>query len=108
MNYNQNHKITQITSETLIVGVDMAKHKVTGFSFGIVIVISVLSLFNSNVRKEVLFDSLLNIMAISLLPVDESVTWKRFRNFSLPFLGIFSSINLVLSLPPLKSLMIVM
>ena len=26
MNYNQNHKITQITSETLIVGVDIAKH----------------------------------------------------------------------------------
>ncbi|CAH0313347.1 hypothetical protein SRABI133_05031 [Peribacillus simplex] len=28
MNYNQNHKITQITSETLIVGVDIAKHKI--------------------------------------------------------------------------------
>ncbi|MBS4203646.1 IS110 family transposase [Lederbergia citrea] len=26
MNYNQNHKISQITSETLIVGVDIAKH----------------------------------------------------------------------------------
>lgn len=26
MNFNQNHKITQITSETLIVGVDIAKH----------------------------------------------------------------------------------
>ncbi|TKH03309.1 IS110 family transposase [Peribacillus simplex] len=26
MNYNQNHKITQITSESLIVGVDIAKH----------------------------------------------------------------------------------
>ncbi|MGM1035996.1 MAG: IS110 family transposase [Bacillota bacterium] len=26
MNYNQNYKITQITSETLIVGVDIAKH----------------------------------------------------------------------------------
>ena len=26
MNYNQNHKIPQITSETLIVGVDIAKH----------------------------------------------------------------------------------
>ena len=26
MNYNQNHKIAQITSETLIVGVDIAKH----------------------------------------------------------------------------------
>ncbi|SNT55324.1 hypothetical protein SAMN05444672_1497 [Bacillus sp. OK838] len=28
MNYNQNHKISQITSETLIVGVEhFAKHK---------------------------------------------------------------------------------
>ena len=26
MNYNQNHKISQITSETLIVEVDIAKH----------------------------------------------------------------------------------
>lgn len=27
MNYNQNHKISQITSSTLIIGVDIAKHK---------------------------------------------------------------------------------
>ncbi len=27
MNYNQNHKIAQITSQTLIIGVDIAKHK---------------------------------------------------------------------------------
>lgn len=27
MNYNQNHKISQITSKTLIVGIDVAKHK---------------------------------------------------------------------------------
>lgn len=26
MNYNQNHKIAQITPETLIIGVDIAKH----------------------------------------------------------------------------------
>ena len=26
MNYNQNHKITQITPKTLIIGVDIAKH----------------------------------------------------------------------------------
>ena len=27
MNYNQNHKIAQITSQTLIIGVDIAKFK---------------------------------------------------------------------------------
>ncbi|MGM0873856.1 MAG: hypothetical protein ACQEWV_03485 [Bacillota bacterium] len=27
MNYNQNNKIAQITSQTLIIGVDIAKHK---------------------------------------------------------------------------------
>lgn len=26
MNYNQNHKIAQITSKTLIIGIDIAKH----------------------------------------------------------------------------------
>ncbi|MBR7798148.1 transposase, partial [Agaribacter marinus] len=41
MNYNQNHKLSQITPETLIVGIDIAKNKHVaraqddrGFEFG--------------------------------------------------------------------------
>ena len=26
MNYNQNHKIAQITSKTLVIGIDIAEH----------------------------------------------------------------------------------
>lgn len=27
MNYNQNHKIAQITPKTLVIGIDIAKHR---------------------------------------------------------------------------------
>ena len=35
MNYNQNDKIAQITSKTLIVGVDIAKHQSRSTSTGL-------------------------------------------------------------------------